>query len=118
MEMNRYVTEEGGIQHIQVVGKEPGPVNDDLIQREYGYGAFILAGVEMANYYDTAEGGQWLGYPTVEGNGQTWADTTGFMGWLEVSASPYVYSQALDGWAYVSETESIPGKGSWVYLFR
>ena len=117
LEMNKYVTEEGGIQNIQTVGKEPGPVDTALDGREYGYGAFILAGIEMAEYYSASQGDSWLGYPVTEANGQRWADTTGFMGWLEITAAPYVYSQSLGGWAYIVETTDLQS-GSWVYLFN
>ena len=118
MEMSNYLTEEGGISNIQTVGKEPGPVSGELDKREYGYGAFILAGIEMANYYALESDGSWSGFPLYADDGQNWADTGGWMGWLEVSASPYVFSQSLNGWVYVEENPAIAEEGSWVYIFK
>jgi rhamnogalacturonyl hydrolase YesR len=116
MEMSNYVTEAGGIQHIQVVGKEPGPVNDNLTEREYGYGAFLLAGVEMADYYRTEQ--TWLGYPYEELDGLRWANTGDFMGILEISRDPYVYVVDLGSWAYVPESRSEDNNGQWIYVIR
>jgi rhamnogalacturonyl hydrolase YesR len=116
MEMGNYVTEEGGIQHIQVVGKEPGPVDDSLTEREYGYGAYILAGVEMASYYGSSA--TWRGYPYIEQDGSRWANTGAFMGLLEVSHDPYVYILDLNSWAYVPEYASAGNNGNWLYIPR
>lgn len=119
MEMNNYVTQDGGIQHIQIVGKEPGPVDDNLAEREYGYGAFILAGVEMAEYYSTRPAATWMGYEVVDYNGFRWADTGDFLGALEVSNAPFVYSDTLRGWIHINEPQqSAAPNGSWVFIYR
>jgi rhamnogalacturonyl hydrolase YesR len=119
LEMANYVNADGTIAHIQIVGKEPGPVDDGPDKREYGYGAMLLSGIEMAQYYRTADpGATWSGFPLYAVDGGSWADTGSFMGWVEVSASPYVYSTSLDGWIYLEESPTIPEAGSWVYVFR
>lgn len=117
LEMANYINSDGTIAHIQIVGKEPGPVDDGPDKREYGYGAVLLAGVEMAEYYRAAAG-TWAGFPLTFAGGGTWAGTGGFMGWLEVSAAPLVYSASLDGWVYMEERPSMAESGSWVYVFR
>jgi rhamnogalacturonyl hydrolase YesR len=118
LQMANYINGDGTIAHIQIVGKEPGPVDDGADKREYGYGAVLLAGVEMAEYYRASDPGlTWSGFPVNLVEGGNWADTGPFMGWLEVTASPFVYSASLDRWVYMEESPSIPGSGSWVYLF-
>lgn len=119
LEMANYVNADGTIANIQVVGKEPGPVDDGADGREYGYGALILAGLEMAQYYNASlPTATWSGFPVYAQDGGNWADTGSFMGWMEVSASPLLYSATLDGWIYMDEVPAIPESGSWVYIFR
>lgn len=118
LEMANFLTVEGGIQHIQIVGKEPGPVNDTLTEREYGYGAFILAGVQMANYFTADQTSTWLGYQTIFENGQILVDTADFLGWLEITHEPYVYSFTLQQWLYIKSSPPYPSQGSWIYVFR
>ncbi len=119
LEMANYVNADGTISNIQIVGKEPGPVDDGADEREYGYGALILAGIEMADYFKASDPDTtWSGFPVQAGDGGNWADTGSFMGWMEVSASPLLYSPALDGWVYIEESPSIPETGSWAYIFR
>jgi rhamnogalacturonyl hydrolase YesR len=119
LELYNYINADGTIAHIQIVGKEPGPVDDGAGEREYGYGAVLLAGVEMADYYRVEEPtDSWSGFPVFAIDGQNWAETGSFMGWLEVSASPYVFSQSLNGWVYLEESDTIPEIGSWTYVFK
>mgnify|MGYP005841540609 CR=1 FL=1 len=119
LEMANYVKPDGTIANIQIVGKEPGPVDDGAEGREYGYGALILAGVEMAKYFNASvPAATWSGFPLYARDSGNWADTGSFMGWMEVSASPLLYSVALDGWVYMEEAPSIPERGSWVYIFQ
>jgi rhamnogalacturonyl hydrolase YesR len=116
--MNANLNEDGSISNIQTVGLKPGP-NDDLVdKREYGYGAFILAGVQMAEYYSAASGSNWSGFPVTEAGGQRWADTGSFLGWLEISSAPYLYSQSLAGWVYLVEDPQIQQTGAWTYIFK
>lgn len=119
LEMANYINADGTIAHIQIVGKEPGPVDDGPDKREYGYGAVLLAGVEMAEYYQASDpGNTWSGFPVNLVEGGKWADTGSFMGWLEVTASPFVYSASLDGWVYIEESPSVADAGAWVYVMN
>lgn len=118
-EMANYINADGSVANIQIVGKEPGPVDDGPAQREYGYGAVILAGIEMAQYFrDAATGATWSGFPVHAHSGGNWAQTGSFMGWLEVSASPYVYSSTLESWLYMEDSPEAPQQGAWTYIFR
>jgi len=118
LEMNYNLNADGSISNIQTVGKEPQPNDDQVAKREYGYGAFILAGLEMIDYYGDEAVGEWAGFPVYDQDGQNWSDTDSFMGWLEVTASPYVYSQAVDGWIFINEEDAAQTNGSWAYFFK
>ena len=117
--MNENLNADGSISNIQTVGKEPQP-NDNLVnKREYGYGAFILAGLEMAEYYQNADTNTefWNGFPVTYLSGGKWVNTGKFLGWIEVSTSPIVYLAGVNQWAYLKPSD-IPSKGDWVYIFR
>jgi hypothetical protein len=110
---------DGSIRNIQVVGQKPGAYEGGYDKREYGYGAFIMAGVQMAEYYSEAtDPTSWSGYPVVADNGQLWVDTEGFLGWLELSHRPWQYVLSLQNWAWIEETDAIQEQGSWVYLIK
>ena len=58
--------------------------------------------------------GSWAGYDVWDNR---YADTEGWIGWLDISSSPFVYSLSLNGWMYLPEN-SVDAMGSWIYLFR
>ena len=43
----------GIIDYIQQVGAAPAAISGDFFNKDYGYGAFLLAGTEMMKYYGT-----------------------------------------------------------------
>ena len=46
-----------------------------------------------------------------------WIDSSGFLGWINVTASPWVYSLAMENsYIYLAE-ENITASGSWIYIF-
>ena len=45
------LTAEGTILYIQQVGAGPALNNGEFLDKDYGYGAFLLAGIEMMRYY-------------------------------------------------------------------
>jgi rhamnogalacturonyl hydrolase YesR len=49
--LSTMLTPEGILQFIQQQGAAPALVNDSLTDKDYGYGAFLLAGTEMMKYY-------------------------------------------------------------------
>lgn len=59
----------------------------------------------------SVEPATWAGYE-VDENG--WADTSGFMSWINVFHAPWVWSTALDRWLYMPE-ESVSESGGWAY---
>ena len=77
----------GTIEFIQQIGADPKPNNGEYTNKDYGYGAFILAGTEMIRYYvDKSAGtikGQWaanLAAPVYPGNPDTWTKVDNFEG--------------------------------------
>jgi len=60
----------------------------------------------------------WAGYPIVKQGDRDWIDTNPWMGWLDVTAAPWVYSNSLDAWTYLSEDEAISESGGWMYLIK
>lgn len=90
--------------------------------------ADLLAGQWYINIHTEANGpgeirGQvleiempdWYGYSIMSG----WANTEGFLGWLEVSEDPWVYSLTLDRYLYVpAPADNTFGDGGWVYVPR
>ncbi len=53
----------------------------------------------------------WLGYPVSGG----YADTGGWMGWVDVTNAPWIYNESLMGWMYLDESTANE-MGAWVYL--
>ncbi|MEX0330401.1 MAG: hypothetical protein AB3N64_03160 [Puniceicoccaceae bacterium] len=44
-------------------------------------------------------------------------DTEGFLGWINVFHSPWIWCYSMDGWMYCPE-ESVSETGAWVYVPR
>jgi beta-glucanase (GH16 family) len=55
----------------------------------------------------------WADWP-MTGNA---VDTGDFMGWLEISYAPWIWSYSMDGWIYMPE-ENVSDNGSWVFVPR
>jgi unsaturated rhamnogalacturonyl hydrolase len=47
-----HLNADGSIRNIQQVGASPEGYDGGYLKRDYGYGAFLLAGVQMARYFD------------------------------------------------------------------
>lgn len=54
--LTNLVLEDGRIMQIQQPAAAPGKVNDSFAAKDYGYGAFLLAGAEMVSYYGNKSG--------------------------------------------------------------
>lgn len=57
----------------------------------------------------------WAGYP-VYPDGVT-VDTDTWLGWVDISAKPWVWVYDLSGWAYVDES-AVSDSGGWVYITK
>lgn len=53
----------------------------------------------------------WAGYPIEDG----YVNTGAFMGWLEVSADPWIWSVSLNSYIYLPEGH-VDGSGAWTYI--
>lgn len=63
-------------------------------------------------------GETWGPYPIVKQGPRDWVDTTAWMGWLDVTTSPWNYSLSLDGWVYVDGEAANADAGAWVYVLK
>lgn len=59
--------------------------------------------------------GTYLGYTIQSLSGGEWIDTGSWFGWAEVSGAPWVYSYAVDEWAYIDEG-SLQANGIWIWI--
>lgn len=119
--MNDFLGSDGSIRNIQAVGKYPVAWDGGLEQREYGYGAFLLAGVEMVSYYkEKADLPSWHGFDVIPHmNGSRWVDSGSFLGHVEVSQRPFVFSHTLGSWIYAPEEDVLADyRGAWVRILR
>ena len=77
---------------------------------------------EFEIFAEPSEGGgsddSWAGYTIVKQGEQDWVDTTGWVGWLDVTASPWIYSLSLDGWVFVEESAAAADAGAWMYVLK
>lgn len=70
----------------------------------------------IEGYIETETGsifGSWAGYEIVNDQGDV--DTGTWMGFVNVSAAPYIYSYALGKYIYIDEASVLEG-GAWVYV--
>jgi len=77
--------------------------------------------VDDITVYATAvenEDPQWAGYAIAEQNGRHYVDTSGWMGWLDVTDSPWNFSLSLDSWLYMEESSASDENGAWIYLIK
>lgn len=56
----------------------------------------------------------WNGYPMNEAG--NWANTGTFLGWVEITLAPYLYSLSLGKYVYVPDPAAIDG--SWIFVPR
>ena len=64
--------------------------------------------------YPLPEGQTWAGYPMDEGGN---VDTKGWIGWINASLGPWIWSYSLAGWIYLPE-QLATVSGAWVYIPR
>lgn len=57
----------------------------------------------------------WGGYPLVDGE---WINTGDFLGWLNVTNTPWAYSLTLDTWLYLPEESLLNENGLWTYMLN
>ena len=78
---------------------------------------------ELAVYAEPSDGGggepdMWGPYEIVKQGERDWVDTAPWMGWLDVTASPWIYSLSMDGWVYIDSEAAGVEAGAWVYVLR
>jgi len=61
----------------------------------------------------------WAGFPIKNIEGQLWADTSGWLGWVEVSqaGTGWIYAASLDSWIYMRE-DQVTASGAWGYALK
>jgi len=64
--------------------------------------------------YIEGDGPTWAGW-SVDENG--WANTEGWLGWVNVSAAPWIQILSFDGYGFVQES-SVGDSGAWIYLLK
>ena len=68
----------------------------------------------LGSIFGEATGDTWAGYP-VRPDG--YCDTGSWLGWVYVSAKPWIYSVSLNQWMYIDEN-NVTSSGSWTYIFN
>lgn len=63
---------------------------------------------------DASGAGTYLGFTVQNVNGGQWIDTGAWVGWLEVSNAPWVYSNSADAWFYCDEAIQTTS-GIWIW---
>lgn len=66
---------------------------------------------DLEAYVQGDEVAMWLGYEVVDGN----ANTDTFLGWVEVSEAPYIWSYSMNKYLYIPATEPSDG-GEWIFI--
>jgi len=82
------------------------------------HGSVLVDDLEIYAKPAAVNGDTWGPYPIVKDGSDEWVNTTTWMGWLEVSNSPWNYSRSLDGWVYVDEEDANADAGAWVYVIK
>jgi hypothetical protein len=73
---------------------------------------YYSAGMNLTNPLEAST--SWGGYPIANDAGDV--DTGDWLGWINVSAAPYIFSYSL-GWIYMTEPDAA-ATGSWGYVFK
>jgi unsaturated rhamnogalacturonyl hydrolase len=93
------LTANGALNFIQQIGAGPARNNGLLTDKDYGYGAFLLAGIEMMRYYENKSSRHETQWATIEaladpvpGDPAGWTrvdDFEGSLDWIERKNVPY-----------------------------
>lgn len=60
----------------------------------------------------------WADYPIFENNGDAFVDTGKWMGLLNMTQAPWVYSRSLGSWIFLVEAQAVAAHGAWTYVLR
>lgn len=87
----------------------------DMSEMAVGDGSRVAVGAAGIVYIGSGNGGgdTWGGLPIVDG----YVDTGSWLGWIQLTETPYVYSLTLNGWLYFPEPET-DAPGAWIYILR
>lgn len=91
-----------------------------LLRTQYAEGGTVAQEMWIDNWAtaavppDPSGGGDetWAGYPVLETGD---ANTGEWLGWVNVSAKPWILSYSLNQWTYIDES-AVSDSGSWVYV--
>jgi hypothetical protein len=73
-------------------------------------GTITFSGIE--GYVEGTGGATWAGYDVDE---LGWADTTPWLGFVNVVGDPWIWSASLNNWMYLPE-DSVSESGAWIYI--
>lgn len=65
---------------------------------------------------EVVEPATWAGYAIDEETGNV--DTGAWLGWLNVTNAPWIYSYSLGNYIYLNESDVDPEGGAWAYTFK
>lgn len=85
-------------------------ISTDFVDGSMGTGSIYFQDLE--GYVEGGGGETWHGYDVVEGG---WADTMGWLGWVNVTDDPWVISAPLDKYIYIPTDQSVES-GGWIYI--
>jgi hypothetical protein len=75
----------------------------------------VYVGAEMLETPNFDGGGEtWAGFP-VRPDG--WVDTGSWLGWVEVSAKPWIWINGLNSFVYMDEA-TVSTSGAWAYVLK
>lgn len=103
--------------HYAVYGSKELPLISDFYSITIDViagGAASINGVQIVSASDEVVSSDWAGYPYDE-NG--WADTGSWLGWVNVTAAPWVQILSLDNYGWIPE-EGVSEAGAWVYILN
>lgn len=92
-------------------GAASGPDGADPV----GFDDIYVAAGEVLSTPPGDSFGMWGPYPISNAEGDV--NTGDFMGWLNVTLDPYLYSYTLDAWIYM-EASGVSETGGWAYVYR
>jgi hypothetical protein len=94
---------------IQIVGSG----ETTITASQYGNRDTAMA-PDVSRALVVSDGPDWAGFPVVAGQ---FVDTAGWLGWLNILAAPYIYSESLSQWLYLEEAQ-VNEAGTWAYFFN
>lgn len=106
---------ENVVQHLQVSLSRGNSVDGEKgIDPTYFDNVAIDVTGSNLSVPSVAGGETWAGFAvTPEGD----ANTMGWLGWVNTTNKPWIYSYALNHWTYIDES-SVTSSGGWVYVFN